>query len=309
MHVHRVIERPRRRRQRLEREHVFDVASPNARLLIGEMPAVQLRSEWRVRVGGATVPLLAIAVVLAVASRVPVVQNTLARELPERFNLTFIDLQGPGGGGGGGGNKHPDPPRRAEAPGRDHATVPAIRPPPVEPVATPEDTALPLQELNIPVQPVTMGIRELPGVITGIPSGTDPASLGSGEGTGVGTGHGSGIGNGTGSGLGNGSGGGMGGDVYRPGNGFSSPQLLQEVKPKYTPEALHLSLQGMVVLEAVVMPDGSVGRVRIARSLDSAFGLDQEAIAAVKQWRFRPGMYRGQPVAVVVMIELTFALR
>mgnify|MGYP000509655120 CR=1 FL=1 len=58
-----------------------------------------------------------------------------------------------------------------------------------------------------------------------------------------------------------------------------------------------------------LLPDGSVGRVEVLKSLDGVFGLDQEAIKAVKQWRFVPGTRLGQPVAVLVGIELTFTLR
>jgi TonB family protein len=67
----------------------------------------------------------------------------------------------------------------------------------------------------------------------------------------------------------------------------------------------------MVQLECVVLPDGSVGEVRVTRSLDPVFGLDQKAIVAAKQWRFVPGKLRqtGQPVSVLVLIELTFTLR
>jgi protein TonB len=57
------------------------------------------------------------------------------------------------------------------------------------------------------------------------------------------------------------------------------------------------------------MPDGTVGNVQITKSLDSTFGLDQEAIKAAKQWRFKPGMRQGEPVPVLVTIELTFTLR
>jgi len=57
------------------------------------------------------------------------------------------------------------------------------------------------------------------------------------------------------------------------------------------------------------MPDGSVSEVQITKSLDSTFGLDQEAIKAAKQWRFKPGMRQGEPVPVRVTIELTFTLR
>jgi TonB family protein len=57
------------------------------------------------------------------------------------------------------------------------------------------------------------------------------------------------------------------------------------------------------------MPDGSVGEVKVTRSLDPIFGLDQEAIKAAKQWKFMPGTRFGQPVPVLVTIELSFTLR
>ncbi|MAM85197.1 MAG: hypothetical protein CL472_11100 [Acidobacteria bacterium] len=72
---------------------------------------------------------------------------------------------------------------------------------------------------------------------------------------------------------------------------------------------MRAKVQGSVWIEAVVMPDGSVGEVRITKSLDRVFGLDQEALRAVRQWRFAPGTRFGQPVPVLVVIELTFTLR
>ena len=72
---------------------------------------------------------------------------------------------------------------------------------------------------------------------------------------------------------------------------------------------MRAKVQGTVLLECVVLPDGSVGNVQVSKSLDPNFGLDQEAIKAAKQWRFRPGTRQGQPVAVLVTIELTFTLR
>jgi len=63
------------------------------------------------------------------------------------------------------------------------------------------------------------------------------------------------------------------------------------------------------MVEAVVREDGSVGRVRVVRSLDRTFGLDEEALKAVKNWRFRPGKRQGANVAVLVEIELMFTLR
>ena len=90
---------------------------------------------------------------------------------------------------------------------------------------------------------------------------------------------------------------------------MTSPVLIREVKPNYTGEAMRARIQGIVTMEAVVLPDGSVGDVRITRSLDQQFGLDKEAIKTVKQWRFRPGMRLGQPVPVLIIIEMSFTLR
>jgi periplasmic protein TonB len=85
--------------------------------------------------------------------------------------------------------------------------------------------------------------------------------------------------------------------------------VLFEQKPGYTGEAMRAKIQGIVLLEAIVMPDGTVGQVHITRSLDSTFGLDQEAIKAIKKWKFAPGTRLGQPVPVLVDVEMTFTLR
>jgi TonB family protein len=147
----------------------------------------------------------------------------------------------------------------------------------------------------------------LPGVIQSAPTSTD--SQGSGTGGGAGTGSGTGVGSGQGSGLGPGYGGGTGGGAYRPGAGITLPVVLREVKPAYTADAMRAKVQGSVWLECIVMPDGSVGEVKVTRSLDPIFGLDQEAIKAAKLWKFRPGMRQGEPVPVIITIELTFTLR
>ena len=68
-------------------------------------------------------------------------------------------------------------------------------------------------------------------------------------------------------------------------------------------------IQGEVILEGVVLPSGVIGRMRLVKSLDSVYGLDQEAVRAARQWRFAPGTLNGQPVSVLVQIVLTFAVR
>jgi protein TonB len=88
----------------------------------------------------------------------------------------------------------------------------------------------------------------------------------------------------------------------------TTPKLVKEVKPEYTPEARAAKIQGTVLLQAVIRADGTVGDVNVRRSLDDKYGLDQRAIAAVKQWLFTPGMKDGEAVAVTVSIEVAFNL-
>jgi TonB family protein len=221
--------------------------------------------------------------------------------------LIWIAEPGPGGGGGGGGNRMAAPPKLAELPGRDKLTVP-VAPKPVEaPPPKVEPEPPPLEALNIPAMNMAAAQQMLPGAIE--TPNVSAESLGSGTGSGAGTGAGSGVGSGQGSGLGEGRGGGTGGGVYRPGSGVTTPRVLREVKPQYTADAMRAKVQGTVWLECVVMPDGSVGDVRVTKSLDPIFGLDQEAIKAARGWRFAPGMRQGQPVPVLVTIELSFTLR
>ena len=105
-----------------------------------------------------------------------------------------------------------------------------------------------------------------------------------------------------------GSGGGTGGGIYRAGGAVSAPRLIKEVKPNYTREALLQRIQGTVVLEVIVTADGCASQIRIVRSLDAG-GLDEEAAAAVGQWRFEPGRLAGAPVDVLVTIMLDFSVR
>lgn len=222
-------------------------------------------------------------------------------------NIIWLTEPGPGGGGGGGGNKMKEPPRQAEEIGEDTITVPVAKPPKLEAPKETKNEPNPIEQLNIPAKNLAAATESLPGTIEAPPAPT--LSQGSGSGGGAGTGTGSGMGPGAGSGLGPGTGGGTGGGAYRPGNGVTMPRLLREVKPNYTTDAMRAKIQGTVLLECVVSTAGEVTQVEILRSLDRTFGLDQEAIKAAKQWLFTPGSRMGEPVPVVVTIELTFTLR
>jgi periplasmic protein TonB len=258
---------------------------------------------------GVSIGMHALAVILVLLminyAPVQIVVATPPEHLPT--DVIWLDQRGPGGGGGGGGNQMKEPPRKAELPGKDKITVPVVKAPQLTPPKQPEKPPDPVQQLNIPVKTESAGILPLPGTL--VANSSLSTSQGSGSGGGAGTGTGSGMGEGTGSGLGSGIGGGTGGGYYQPGNGVLSPEVVFEKKPNYTPDAMRGRIQGTAWVAAVVLTDGTVGEAHIVRSLDSAFGLDEEAIKAVKQWRFRPGTRFGKPVPVQVVIEVSFTMR
>jgi protein TonB len=238
----------------------------------------------------------------------PVVDVALA---PAPARLVFLATAGPGGGGGGGGLRQPTPSSRAERAGR--ALVSSPVPPrraPLAALALPRAPAVPLDAealppLMAPVAEMAAENDDRPGLPDAAPE--PPDSRGSGEDGGVGSGSGTGIGEGDGRGIGPGVGGGTGGGPYRPGSGITPPQLLREVKPDYTEAARQRGVQGEVILEIVVRHDGSVGDIRLAQGL--GFGLDERAIAAVRQWRFSPAERQGIAVDVLVEVAVEFGLR
>ena len=125
-------------------------------------------------------------------------------------------------------------------------------------------------------------------------------SGGPGGGSGIGSGTGTGIGSGEGGGLGPGSGGGTGGGAYHPGvDGVGYPTCVYCPDPKYSEEARKAKYQGTVVLQAVITPDGRATDIQVVKG--PGLGLEEKAVEAVKQWRFKPANGPGgKPVAVVV---------
>lgn len=216
----------------------------------------------------------------------------------EKYDLTFVQVEGPGGGGGGGGNNSPEPPAKLEM----KAEVPKPKAVEIPKVDVPPPPPAPLQA---PVQTSAALMVPTSGVITGLSAA--PA-LGTGTGGGGGTGKGTGTGAGTGSGIGEGTGGGFGGGAYRPGTGAENPVIIRRVDPKYTPEAMRAKIQGIVELEAVVGVNGTITELRIHKSLDRGFGLDQEAMKVAREWLFRPARFQGKPVPMVVIIQMEFRL-
>jgi periplasmic protein TonB len=92
-------------------------------------------------------------------------------------------------------------------------------------------------------------------------------------------------------------------------SGVTLPSVVRSVKAGYTPAAMDARIEGKVVLDVVVLDDGKVGEVKVSQSLDMEYGLDTQAVEAVKQWLFKPGTKDGKAVAVRVTIEITFTLK
>ena len=87
------------------------------------------------------------------------------------------------------------------------------------------------------------------------------------------------------------------------------PKLLRNVQPSYTAEASQARIQGEVTLNVLVLADGTVGFASVARSLDTQFGLDDEALRAVRHWLFVPATLGGQPVPSRATVLMSFTLR
>jgi protein TonB len=97
--------------------------------------------------------------------------------------------------------------------------------------------------------------------------------------------------------------------VYTPGNGVTLPSVVKQVKAVYSNEARDQRIEGTVGLTCVVRPDGHVTDVVVTESLDSVFGLDKSAVAAMEQWEFKPGTKDGKAVAVKINVAMTFTLK
>ena len=76
--------------------------------------------------------------------------------------------------------------------------------------------------------------------------------------------------------------------------------------PVYPPDARRKGIEGTVMVQALVGRDGAVHDTRIVKSIP---GLDKAAVAAVKQWTFKPALSKGKPMAVWVAVPVQFTLK
>jgi protein TonB len=100
--------------------------------------------------------------------------------------------------------------------------------------------------------------------------------------------------------------GGQGDAPIRVGGNVKAPTIISKKDPDYTELARKARIQGIVIVEAVIDRQGNVTEARILKPLP--MGLDQQALAAIKQWKFRPGTLNGQPVPVYYNLTINFRL-
>jgi protein TonB len=190
--------------------------------------------------------------------------------------------------GGGGGQRGPTPVTKGTPPKfAEQQIVPPKAPPLVEPKIHVDPTIEVQKDLKMASSVPQIGVANSP--IIGL-------SMGNGRGTGLGSG--------SGSGLGPGSGSNTGGGVRHIGGGVSPPQAIYTVEPEFSEEARKAKVTGIVLVNVVVDLNGLPTHVRVVRGV--GMGLDEKAIEAVRQYRFKPGMENGKPVLTEVNVEVDF---
>jgi periplasmic protein TonB len=201
-------------------------------------------------------------------------------------------------GGGGGGERNPLLASKGRLPrlALRQFLPPSAEPRDVQPRLAMEATLVAPPDLRLP-EPDLARI--------GYPFGNDgPASNGPGTRGGIGAGDDGGIGNQRGPGYGPEDGGGVA--LIGGGGGITAPRVLYKVDPEFSEEARKAKYQGTVILTIEVGEDGRPHGFRIVRGL--GLGLDEKAIEAVAQWKFRPAMRNGKPIRAPATIEVNFRL-
>ena len=192
--------------------------------------------------------------------------------------------------GGGGGQKGPTP--------VTHGSPPKFSPQQLNPPKIAVADAKLTPPVTVDVDPNLKMARN-----DAMPIGMMNSPL---VGVSMGNGNGSGIGSGNGNGIGPGSGGNIGGGVRRIGGGVSAPVILFQPEPEFSEEARKAKAAGNVLVYLQVGPDGRPKNVRVIRGI--GLGLDEKALEAVRQYKFKPAMENGHPVTVEMNVEVNFQI-
>jgi periplasmic protein TonB len=224
-------------------------------------------------------------------------QKMLAAATATPF-IPVADLKDVMGGGGGGGNHETVEASKGHLPKFAKQQI-------VAPQILKIDQPKLAQEPTVVMPDIKLPDANMPDL--GLPQSNQVAlSQGSGSGSGFGNGSGGGIGSGRGNGIGPGEGGGYGGGVMHLGGGVSAPSLIYAPDPEFSDEARRAKYQGICLVGLIVDSLGNPQSVHIVRPL--GMGLDEKALEAVRQYKFKPAMFKGKAVAVEINIEVNFRI-
>jgi protein TonB len=203
------------------------------------------------------------------------------------------------GGGGGGGSRDILQAAKGKLPKIDKTQFV----PPDEVIRNPKPKLAVAPTVVMP-QNIRLPNNTMPNLGDPLTTVKGPLSNGTGSAGGIGSGKSGGIGSGSGAGVGPGSGGGYGGGVYRVGGGVLAPRLIYGPEAEMTDQARMAKYQGECVIEMVVDAKGLPHDFKIVRHL--GMGLDEKALEAVRQYRFKPAMLNGKPVPVLIDVVVDF---
>lgn len=193
---------------------------------------------------------------------------------------------------GGGGGHH------------DLAPITKGKPPQIAPQQIVPPKAPPAEAPKIAMAPTVVVQKDLNLAKNDLPNlGMPSSDL---KGVSLGSGAGTGLGAGIGSGIGPGSGGNTGGGVMHIGGGVSKPVVLYSVEPEFSEEARKAKFSGNVEVYLWVDTNGRPSHIRVVKPV--GMGLDEKAVEAVRQYKFKPAMKDGKPVTVDLYIDVNFQI-
>jgi TonB family protein len=231
--------------------------------------------------------------------------------LPPTLQLTNLDMPAPYkpktpkpgniGGGGGGGQHELTPASKGKLPKFDPKPIVTPMIAKIDKPTSPMDPKIDIQpNIKLPDNPnlPNFGATQGPSVVLSNGSGSN----------GIGNGKGGGVGSGNGAGFGPGTGGNVGGGLRRIGDGVTEPKPIFAPEAEFSDEARRAKYEGTVVVTLIVDAQGNPQNVHVTRSL--GMGLDEKALEAVRQYKFKPAMDRStnKPVPVMLSIEVRFRL-
>jgi periplasmic protein TonB len=239
----------------------------------------------------------AIALVLLQGKRANVLKtHTPVAEIDVK---AYLPKPGIAGGGGGGGAHDILPASRGKLPKFQQQPI-------VPPMLSVNDHP------KLTAEPAIVMPKDV-AVASDLPNLGDPrtsvvglASNGTGDRAGIGTGSSGGVGPGNGNGYGPGDGGGYGNGLYRVGGSVTAPKIIYAVDPEFTDEARRAKFQGDCTVTLIVDAQGLPQRIRVVQRL--GMGLDERAVEAVKQYKFKPATFKGKPVPVEINVEVIFRI-